>query len=345
MEVAYGWDLLAHEGAALRRPVVVTTASPWALARPRFTAVPAAVVIVESLERQFLDAVTARPVNGDVVVGIGGGMVMDAAKYVALHWKRPLVLVPTITSGNGPFTRSIAVREGGRPVGMRGDILANRVLVDYGLIREAPAVLNRSGIGDVLYLHTGEFDWRLAASRGKAIPWNEDAAKTMRQTVDRACAMSHEIGSVSPEGIRTIMEAFHTSAMLHEEFNHPQVGSGSEHLFAWNLEATTGQHFIHGQIVCLGIVIMAFLQHNEPEKVRSAIDTAQVPYQPDALGLTWADVERALVTIAEYNRSVRHFCPICAEVTWDPPALQKIRRYLSTAHAALGGVRENSLGR
>lgn len=338
MDVAYGWDLLVHESAALHRPIVVTTASPWALARPRFRAVPAAVVKVESLERQFLNTVTTHPVMGEVVVGIGGGMVMDVAKYVALHWKKPLVLVPTITSGNGPFTRSIAVRERGRPVGMRGDILADRILVDYGLIRDAPAVLNRSGIGDVLYLHTGEFDWRLAASRGKAIPWDEAAAMTMRQTVDRACAMVHEIGSVSPEGIRTIMEAFHTSAVLHEEFNHPQVGSGSEHLFAWNLEATTGRHFVHGQIVCLGIVIMAFLQHNEPEKVRSAIDTAQVPYRPEALGLSWTDIERTLVTIVDYNRAVRHFYTICDEVVWDPPALQEIRRYLSTAHAALGGV-------
>lgn len=338
MDVTYGWDLLAHESATPRRSIVVTTASPWALARPRFTAVPAAVVIVESLERQFLDALSAHPLEGDVVVGIGGGMVMDAAKYVALHWKRPLVLVPTITSGNGPFTRSIAVRERGRPVGMRGDIVADRVLVDYRLIREAPAVLNRSGIGDVLYLHTGEFDWRLAASRGKAIPWDEAAAMTMGQTVDRACAMAHEIGAVSPEGIHTIMEAFHTSAVLHEEFNHPQVGSGSEHLFAWNLEATTGRHFVHGQIVSLGIVIMAFLQQNEPEKVRSAIDTAQVPYHPEALGLSWMDIERTLLTMAEYNRAVRHFYTICDEVTWDPPTLQGIRRYLSTSRAALRGV-------
>jgi len=97
--------------------------------------------------------------------------------------------------------------------------------------------------------------------------------------------------------------------------------------------------------MCPGTVIMAFLQRNEPEKVRSAIDTAQVPYQPDALGLTWTDVERTLVTIAEYNRTVRHFYTICDEVIWDPPVLQKIRRYLSTAHAALGGVRENSFGR
>lgn len=330
MEIVCGQDVLARESRNFQQPIVVTTSSPWALARPLLASTPAGVVQVESLERRFLDDVArAHPVDGDIVLGIGGGMVVDAAKVFALRWGKPLVLVPTITSGNGAFTRSIAMREDGKPVGMRGDILAQRVLVDYGLIQAAPPALNRSGIGDVLHLHTGEFDWRLAAARGRAIPWDGTAAAMMRTAVDRICKSAQEIGAVSAGGIRTIMEAFHASAVLHEQFDHPQVGAGSEHLFAWTLEATTGRHFVHGQIVCLGVVIMAVLQRNDPERMRRAIDETRVPFRPDDLGLHWDDVERTLVSIAEYNCTVRHFYTICDEITWDRRTLQEVKRFVS----------------
>jgi glycerol dehydrogenase-like iron-containing ADH family enzyme len=330
VDIAFGWNLLAQESTAFRRPIVVTTPTPWTLVRPHLASAPSGVVQVESLERRFLESVSDRPIAGDVVLGIGGGMVMDAAKYMALRWSKPLILLPTITSGNGPFTPSIAVREGGRPVGMRGDVLADRVLVDYGIIRAASPELNRSGIGDVLYLHTGEFDWRLAAHRGpmlgaQPVPWDGVAADVMRETVNGACRMAREIGSVSPDGIRALMEGFHTSAMLHERLNHPQVGAGSEHLFAWNLEATTGRQFVHGQVVCLGVVIMATLQRNDPEKVTRAIENARVVFRPRDLGLTWDEVERTLVSINDYNQKIRHFYTICDEIAWDSNTLQEVR--------------------
>jgi glycerol-1-phosphate dehydrogenase [NAD(P)+] len=286
---------------------------------------PTEVIEVQSLERAFLDQVARREPRGGIVVGIGGGMVMDAAKYVALHWKRPLVLVPTITSGNGPFTRSIAVREGGRPIGMRGSVLAERVLVDYSLVRQAPPELNRAGIGDVLHVHTAAFDWRLAVRHGWDMPWDDAAAAIMRRTVDRVCTAAPEIGAVSTDGIRTITDAFRETAELHERLNHPQVGAGSEHLFAWNLEATTGRHFVHGQIVCLGIVIMSTLQRNAPDQMARAIDEAKVPFRPRDLGLTWEQLERTLVSITDYNREVKHFYTICDEVTWDAGTLKEVR--------------------
>ena len=329
MELVYGRDLLSRESAAFRDAVVLTTRTPWALARPAFAGTPAAVIEVQSLERAFLDGVARSSARGGFVIGIGGGMAMDAAKYVALQWKRPLVLVPTITSGNGPFTRSIAVRDGGRPVGMRGDVFPERVLVDYGLVRQASPELNRAGIGDVLHVHTAGFDWRLASRRDRDVPWDDAAAEVMRRTVDTACAAAREIGAVSTAGIRTVVDAFRATADLQERLNHPQLGAGSEHLFAWNLEAATGRHFIHGQIVCLGIVIMSVLQRNGPERMTRAIDDAQVRFRPRDLGLAWEEVERTLLSIGAYNRDVRRFYTICDETAWDDATLEEVRAAIS----------------
>ena len=41
------------------------------------------------------------------------------------------------------------------------------VYVDYDVIRAAPPLLNRSGLGDVLCYHTAQFDWKLARDAGR----------------------------------------------------------------------------------------------------------------------------------------------------------------------------------
>jgi glycerol-1-phosphate dehydrogenase [NAD(P)+] len=329
MEVSYGAGLLARESAGFRDPIVLTTPTPWSLARASFASPPRAVIEVRSLEREVLDEIVRRAPKGGLVVGIGGGMVADAAKYAALHWKKPLVLVPTITSGNGPFTRSIAVREGGTPVGMQGGVRAERVLVDYEIVQSASPTLNRAGIGDVLHLHTCVFDWRLAARHRADVPWDDEAAGMMRRTVDEACAAAPEIGAVTAKGIQTLMNAFRTSATIHERIQHPQAGAGSEHLFAWALEAVTGRHFIHGQIVSLGIVIMATLQRNDPRLISQTIAAARVPFRPRELDLTWEDVERTLASIPAYNRKTRHFYTICDQTACDAETLNEVRAAIS----------------
>jgi glycerol-1-phosphate dehydrogenase [NAD(P)+] len=169
------------------------------------------------------------------------------------------------------------------------------------------------------------FDWRLAARQRADVPWEDEAAAVMRRTVDQACAAASEIGAVTATGIETLMNAFRTSAVIHERMNHPQAGAGSEHLFAWTLEAVTGRHFVHGQVVCLGIVIMATLQRNDPGRMSQAIDEAGVPFRPQELGLIWEDIERTLVSIPAYNRETRHFYTICDQTAWDAGTLRAVR--------------------
>ena len=41
------------------------------------------------------------------------------------------------------------------------------VYVDFDVIRAAPPLLNRSGVGDVLCYHTAHYDWKLAHDSGR----------------------------------------------------------------------------------------------------------------------------------------------------------------------------------
>ena len=149
------------------RPVVIAHPEPWASLQPDFGSEPAAVVLVEGLDRSYLEGLV-RDLPAGPILGLGGGSAMDAAKWV--HWRRgvPLWQVPSLPSVDAAFTHMVAVRDE-TGVHYSADAIPEMVFVDFDLMREAPAHLLRGGIGDVLSCHTaagtGSTPWPAATSR------------------------------------------------------------------------------------------------------------------------------------------------------------------------------------
>ena len=88
----------------------------------------------------------------DVVVGLGGGKSLDAAKAVALRLDRPVVTVPTIASNDSPTSAAVAMYDD-RHVLVAVDHLRMNpvaVVVDTELIAAAPTGFLRAGVGDAL---------------------------------------------------------------------------------------------------------------------------------------------------------------------------------------------------
>ena len=75
-------------------------------------------------------------------------------------------------------------------------------------------------------------------------------------------------------------------------------------MFAWALEATSGQRLIHGEAVSLGILVMAHIQGNDTGKAAEIIQSAQIGFQPEQLGIAWRDVEATVVGLPQYATRV-----------------------------------------
>ncbi|HJO94464.1 MAG TPA: glycerol dehydrogenase [Victivallales bacterium] len=88
----------------------------------------------------------------DVVVGLGGGKVLDTAKAVSFYRKIPCVAVPSVASNDGPcLSVSVIYNDDGTfDKYLLMDCNPDVVLVDSGIISKSPTRLLVAGMGDAL---------------------------------------------------------------------------------------------------------------------------------------------------------------------------------------------------
>jgi len=255
------------------------------------------------LSRESLEALVAAATPRGAVVGVGGGVVMDSAKWLANCLGSSLTLAPSILSVDACVTNTIAVRDDGKVV-YKGFVEADRIVLDTEIVRRAPSRLNRAGVGDLLSIHTALFDWAAGETNGGAVVY-KGVARLAATVLDRIDALADAIAEVADEALYAVLEGYAEINDLTVAKGHAQMEEGSEHYLAYCLEEMTKRAFVHGEIVTLGTVIMSRLQGNNPERPLSIAERAGVEWHPMQLGLTRADLSTALLRLRDFVMEAR----------------------------------------
>lgn len=327
-----GRGLLEAVPIIVPRPyAVVTMADLWPKFKPAFGDGDYRLIEVKSLEGEWLDSV-ARDLDGtQAVVGLGGGQAMDAAKF--LSWSRQLALfqIPTALTVNAAWGHRSARRESGI-VRYVGWTRPEAVFVDYDIIRSAPPLLNRSGVGDVLCYHTALWDWDFAVSQGRceaAWPYDENLASQSRAVVNKIKAAAEDIHDVSIAGIDALVSglSYGGAAFAGSGWN-PRHIEGAEHFIYYALELATGRPFLHGQIVGFGILIASAMQNNDPDGIRNVLDRVGIPYAPASMGTSWGEVGEAFRQLPDVIEAGNLWYTIASARQITPELFRALREWI-----------------
>jgi glycerol-1-phosphate dehydrogenase [NAD(P)+] len=175
-----------------------------------------------------------------------------------------------------------------------------QLVLDYDLLKQAPARMNRAGAAEILCSHTALFDWRLARNAGADVQWDETLRRSTEAELERLESYAPAIGA---DDIDAFVEIIEVGAKFAQGFTtHPKArfNAGSEHVLAWALEQQSGARLIHGEAVSLAILLMAHIQGNDPERAAHIIRTAKMTYRPEDLGITWPIIEGIVMRLPEY---------------------------------------------
>jgi glycerol dehydrogenase-like iron-containing ADH family enzyme len=303
-DVAFGRELLTEIPKIVNAPFLIVSAKDlWPRFSSTFEGTDSVVHLVDSLEIDDLERTLAGLPKVEAVVGIGGGMAIDVAKYFAWRRNLPLFQVPTSMSVNAPFAHRAAVRDKGilKYVGFH---IPEMVYVDYDIIQSAPAYINRSGVGDIVCYYTAHWDYEYARQRGRVEtkwPYDEEWIGRADEVLQSVLSSPDDLREVNDQGVRTLMNALRWGgAAFNNTGWNPRPIEGSEHTFFYSLEHLTNRPYLHGQIVSLGVLLMSHLQGNDPEFIKGKLDAMGVAYQPEDMSITWDDVNSGLRHMQDY---------------------------------------------
>lgn len=222
--------------------------------------------------------------NVNVIIGFGGGRVLDVAKYAAFVSKTTYICLPSNLSND-----SLA-----SPFSVLGTVGSNRktfkcqipaaIIVDTSLIGKAPSSQTIGGIGDTIAKYTAVYDWKLAShTEGTNI---DDFAYAMSSMCFDSVVHCDEKNIQSKSFLAILARALIMGGLAMEIAGSSRPSSGSEHLFCHVLEEYYPEIKIsHGYAVALGSVGAANFQGRDDRKIIEACKMFGLDLNPKTYGI------------------------------------------------------------
>ena len=314
--------------------LIVTMSDLWPLFGHEFEGADYRLYLTDSIEQADLDRDAAELKDIRAIIGLGGGQALDVAKYFAWRRNLPLFQAPTALSVNAVYGQRSGVRDNGKVI-YRGYAVPECVFIDYDVLRAAPRALNWSGIGDILCFHTGVLDWQYARDIGKVEekwPYDPTLAAQSLSKVEAVVSNIDGIRTMTDQGIATLVDGLSWGTTYHGSGWCPRHIEGTDHFLFYTLEKLTGQKFLHGQPVGLGVVVGSMLHENRAEEMLETISAIGLDIRPEAMGLTWTQLEDGLTAMRSYINSLPLWHSLAHDVEVTPGFIRDLKKRLDAAY-------------
>lgn len=266
---------------------------------------------VEVLEYCELDTVNiddiiriafALPNSTEAVIGLGGGKVIDAAKYMGFLRNLPFISVPTSSSSDGFSSASASLIVNGRRTSVPAR-LAYGIIVDTEVIKSAPEKFLYSGIGDMVSKITAVYDWQFEAAHG-ASRLNDFAVMIAKKAVNSF--VRTPFSSIhDPLFLRELLDSLAMSGIANEIAGSSAPTSGSEHLISHALDKLLEAPQLHGIQVGIATYLMSRVQDHRYQRINTVFTQTGFWEYVSTLSLNAEDYLQA-IDLAPSIKPFRH---------------------------------------
>jgi glycerol-1-phosphate dehydrogenase [NAD(P)+] len=256
-------------------------------------------LLVKTMTLQDILAVEnqIKQLKPQVLFGVGGGTIIDAAKISSGSQNIPFISVPTTVSHDGIASPLASIKGSDKPY----SILAQAplaIIADTEVISKAPWRFMVSGCGDVISKFTAVKDWKLAHTENNEY-YGGYAASLALMSAKLVTENAELIVYRQDEGLRILLEALISCGVAMSIAGSSRPCSGSEHLFSHALDVVVSNHAMHGEQCGVGSILTAYLHKSNWQGIKKTLKQLGAPTTAAELGVKDSDVVKALELAAK----------------------------------------------
>jgi len=254
-------------------------------------------ILVERASMDEVERVVEASQRASLLIGVGGGTVIDVTKLASTKRGIPFVSVPTVASHDGIVSSRASIRGEHGTVSVEAQA-PMAVVADTGIIVRAPYRFLAAGCGDIISNKTAILDWKLA-HRLKGEPYSEYASALSEMSAKIIMDSAESIKPNLEDAVRIVMKALVSSGVAMSIAGSSRPASGSEHKFSHMLDMIAPRPALHGEQCGVGSIMMMYLHGGDWRAIRDALSTIGAPTTARQLGIPEEHIVEALVRAHE----------------------------------------------
>ncbi len=260
-------------------------------------------ITIEHPSKSSVEAVQDEIKHCSLVLGVGGGKVIDVAKLASTRAAVNFISVPTAASHDGIASPRASIKNEGGNVSLKAEPPIG-VIADTEVISKAPFRLLAAGCGDIVSNYTAILDWKLA-HRLLDEDYSDSAAALSEMTAKMTIKSADAIKEGLTESAGLVVKALISSGIAISIAGSSRPASGSEHKFSHALDIVAPKPALHGEQCGVGTIMMMYLHGGDWKFIRDTLKTIKAPITAAEMGIEPEYVIEAL-QIAHTIRSERY---------------------------------------
>ena len=232
------------------------------------------------------------PEGTDVIVGVGGGTIIDLAKLSSRLRSIPFISVPTAASHDGIASSRASIKNRDEKTSIQA-LPPVAVVADTHIISQAPYRFLAAGYADLISNYTAVKDWELA-HRLKGEYFSEYSHQLSLLSAKLMIKNADIIKEGNERAARKVLKGLISSGIAMSIAGSSRPASGSEHLFSHALDMIAPKPAMHGEQCGVGSIMMMYLHGGKWRSLKKALKTVKAPTNAEELDIEEDIILKAL---------------------------------------------------